>query len=104
VRLGYNVTSRNFLKENMDINLLVQRLRHGDSYTVQDGDNDPYQVNRPPNSLMIKASEVIMRQDVDMKNAIGIINNLERQLHELMEQYETLRNSSTTTTPGGTTG
>jgi hypothetical protein len=53
---------------------------------------------------MIKASEVIMRQDVDMKNAIGIINNLERQLHELMEQYETLRNSSTTTTPGGTTG
>jgi len=83
----------------MDINLLVQRLRHGDSYVVQDGDNDPFQVNRPPNSLMIKAADVIVRQDVDMKNAIGIINNLERQLDELNHQYQTLRDSSTPTTP-----
>lgn len=82
----------------MDINLLVQRLRHGDSYTVQDGDNDPYQVNRPPNSLMIKAADVILQLSNAVQQANEAANNLQRQLNELAQQYETLRNSSSTTT------
>lgn len=77
----------------MDINLLVQRLRHGDSYTVQDGDNDPYQVNNPPNHLMIKAAAVILHQDNVLKQNHEVIFNLQRQLDELTQQYETLRNS-----------
>lgn len=76
----------------MDINLLVQRLRHGDSYMVQDGDNDPYQVNNPPNHLMIKAANVIVHQDQQLQQSAGIINNLQNQLNELTQQYETLRN------------
>lgn len=75
----------------MDINLLVQRLRHGDSYVVQDGDNDPYQVNNPPNHLMIKAANVILQQDNLLKQNHEVITNLQRQLDELAQQYETLR-------------
>jgi hypothetical protein len=82
----------------MDINLLVQRLRHGDSYTVQDGDNDPYQVNRPPNHLMIKAAEVILHQDGLLKQNHEALFRLQNQLNELAQQYETLRNSSTAAT------
>lgn len=82
----------------MDINLLIQRLRHGDSYTVQDGDNDPYQVNRPPNSLMLKAADVILQLSHAVQQANEVGNNLQRQLNELSQQYETLRNSSSTTT------
>jgi len=85
----------------MDINLFVQRLKHGDSYTVQDGDNDPYLVHRPPNSLMIKAADIINQLSGHLNQSNEIINNLQRQLNEA---HETLRNSSTTTTPGGTTG
>jgi len=83
----------------MDINLLVQRLRHGDSYMVQDGDNDPYQVNNPPNHIMIKAANVILHQDNMLKQNHEIIFNLQRQLDELTQQYEALRNFSSTTTP-----
>ena len=82
----------------MDINLLVQRLRHGDSYMVQDGDNDPYQVNNPPNHLMLKAANVIMQQDGVLKQNHEVIFNLQRQLNDLAQQYETLRNSGTTPT------
>jgi uncharacterized coiled-coil protein SlyX len=100
--LGYNVTSRNFLKENMDINLLVQRLQHGDSYTVQDGDNDPYQVNTPPTHLTIKAANVITTLHNQIQQSNQALFNMQRQLEELAQAYETLRNSSTTTTPSGT--
>ena len=87
----------------MDINLLIQRLRHGDSYVVQDADGDPYQVNNPPNHLMIKAAELIMRQSNLLQQNTEVINNLQRQLNELTNQYETLRTSSTVTTPSGET-
>lgn len=85
----------------MDVNLLLQRLRHGDSYMVQDADGDPYQVNNPPNHLMIKAAEFIMRQSNQLQQNAEVINNLQRQLNELNQQYEALRNSSTPTTPSG---
>lgn len=87
----------------MDINWLVQRLRHGDSYTVQDGDNDPYQVNNPPNSLMIKAADVIVQQSNQLTQAGEALNNLQRQLEEIYAAYQTLRDSSTTTAPSGET-
>jgi 5-methylcytosine-specific restriction endonuclease McrBC regulatory subunit McrC len=80
----------------MDINLLVQRLRHGDSYVVQDGDNDPYQVNNPPNHLMVKAANVILQQDNLLKQNQEVVLNLQRQLNELAQQYETLRTLHTT--------
>ena len=86
----------------MDINLLVQRLRHGDSYTVQDGDNDPYQVNNPPNHLMIKAANVILHLDNLLKHNHETISNLQRQLDELTQQYETLRTMHATTKSSGT--
>lgn len=97
-RLGYNVHSTLNLKEIMDINLLVQRLKHGDSYTVQDGDNDPYQVNRPPNHLMIKAADVIIHMDKQLQHSSAVVNSLQNQLNELAQQYETLRTINTATT------
>jgi hypothetical protein len=88
----------------MDINLLVQRLQHGDSYMVQDGDGDPYQVNNPPNHLMIKAAAFIIQLSNQLQQNSEVIGNLQRQLNELNQQYETLRNSSTTTASSGEVG
>jgi uncharacterized coiled-coil protein SlyX len=101
--LGYNVTSTINLTEIMDINWLVQRLRHGDSYTMQDGENNPYQVNRPPNNLMIKAADVIAQLSQAVQQAHEVSINLQSQLNELTQQYETLRNSSTAPAPSGET-
>jgi hypothetical protein len=97
--LGYNVTLGNFLKENMDINWLVQRLQHGDSYTVQDADNDPYQVNTPPTHLTIKAANVIIALSNQLQQTNESMLNLQRQQEELLKQYEALRNFSSTTRP-----
>lgn len=82
----------------MDINLLVQRLKHGESYIAQNGDNGPYQVNCPPNSLMIKAANVIEQLSTHLQQQNQAVTNLQRQLNELSEQYETLRTIHTTTT------
>lgn len=81
----------------MDINWLVQKLRHGDSYTVQNGDSDPYQVNRPPNNLMIKAADVIAQLSQAVQVANEVSNNLQHQLNELTQEYEALRNSTAAT-------
>jgi hypothetical protein len=83
----------------MDINLLVQRLQHGDSYTVQDGDNDPYQVNTPPTHLTIKAANVIIALSNQLQQTNEAMLNLQRQQEELLKQYETLRNTSPTARP-----
>lgn len=88
----------------MDINLLVQRLQHGDSYTVQDGDNDPYQVSNPPNHLMIKAARVIVHLHQQLEQTAVTNSNLQRQLDELAQQYETLRNLNAAAASSGTTG
>jgi hypothetical protein len=83
----------------MDINWLVQRLQHGDSYTVQDGDNDPYQVNTPPTHLTIKAANVIIALSNQLQQTNEAMLNLQRQQEELLKQYETLRNTSPTARP-----
>jgi hypothetical protein len=80
----------------MDINWLVQRLKHGDSYTVQDGDNDPYQVHTPPTHLMIKAADAIVALHNQLQQSNEAMLNLQRQQQELLHQYETLRNFSST--------
>jgi hypothetical protein len=87
----------------MDINLLLQRLKHGDIYIAHNAEGDPYQVNRPPNSLMIKAANVILVLDQQLQQTNAVVLNLQRQLNDVNEQYETLRNSSVTTTPSGET-
>ena len=83
----------------MDINSLVQRLKHGDSYTVQDGENDPYQVNTPPTHLTIKAANVIIALSNQLQQTNEAMISLQRQQEELLTQYETLRNFSSTTRP-----
>jgi hypothetical protein len=98
--LSYNVTLCNFLKENMDINWLVQRLKHGDSYTVQDGDNDPYQVHTPPTHLTIKAADAIVALHSQLQQSNEAMLNIQRQLEELLQQYEAFRNFSSTARPG----
>jgi hypothetical protein len=87
----------------MDINLLVQRLKHGDSYLAHNAEGDPYQVNNPPNSLMIKAANVILHLDQLLQQNNAVTLNLQKQINDLTEQYETLRNSSVITTPSGET-
>ena len=82
----------------MDINIFINRLKHGDSYIIDDGNNSPYQVNNPPNHLMIKAASIILEQYTQLQNNNEIIHNLQRQINELANQYETLRNTTTTTT------
>jgi len=83
----------------MDVNLLIQRLRHGDSYIVQDGDNDPYQVTNPPNHIMIKGAEAIMQLSNQLQQSNEVILNLQRQLNELAQQYELLQKSNAVTEP-----
>lgn len=83
----------------MNINLLVQRLQNGESYTVHDALGEPYQENRPPTSLSIKAAQAIVQQSQQLQQAGEIINNLQSQLNELTEQHELLQRTKSATEP-----
>lgn len=78
----------------MDINWLIQRLRHGEIYTAQSEDGEPYQVTRPPSSLSMKAAEVIIQQNNQLQSSAEVSRNLMRQIQDLNEKYELLYKAS----------
>lgn len=88
----------------MDINWLVQRLKNGESHIINDGINEPYQVNNPPTSLSIKAAQVIERLHEHVNSVSETNLNLQRQLNSLLEEYELLRQTTTPTTTSGEAG
>lgn len=80
----------------MDINLLVQVLQNGESYTAYNAESDPYTVNKPPTQLMLKSAQVIVAQNQQLQQAGQTIQNLQNQVNELAQQLELLQTSKTT--------
>jgi uncharacterized membrane protein YgaE (UPF0421/DUF939 family) len=74
----------------MDINWLVQRLKHGEVYQAQNPEGETYQVNRPPTSISIKAADVIQQLSNQLQQNAEINQNLMRQLHDANSHLETL--------------
>jgi hypothetical protein len=80
----------------MDINILVQRLQHGESFAAQNADGEPYQVNRPPSSLSINAAKVIIALDQQVKQLNDALLNVQAQLNQLSSEYESFRTNNPT--------
>lgn len=72
----------------MDINWLVQRLKHGEVYHAQNSEGETYQVTRPPTSISIKAADVIQRLSNQLQQNAEITQNLMRQLHDANTEIE----------------
>ena len=72
----------------MDINLLVQRLQHGESYTAYNAEAEPYTVNRPPTQITLKAAQAIVNLNAQLQQAMQVIQNLQIQVNELAQQIE----------------
>jgi len=72
----------------MDINWLVQRLKHGETYNAQNAEGETYQVKRPPTSVSIKAAETIVRLDSQLQQNAEITQNLMRQLQDANAQLD----------------
>jgi hypothetical protein len=72
----------------MDINWLVQRLKHGEVYHAQNMEGDTYQVTRPPTSISIKAANVIQQLSTQLQQNAETTQNLMRQLHDANTQLE----------------
>ena len=82
----------------MDINLLVQRLQHGESFMVQN-DELHYQVNRPPSSLSINAAKAIIALDGQVKQLSAALQNVQAQLNQLFDEHESLRTNNAAVRP-----
>lgn len=78
----------------MDINWLIQRLRHGETYTAHTEEGEPYQVTRPPTSLSIKAAEVLIQQSNQLQAIAETNQALMRQTQDLNEKYEQIYKTS----------
>ena len=72
----------------MDINWLVQRLKHGETYHAQNTEGETYQVTRPPTSISIKAAAVIEQLSTHLQQNAEINQNLMRQLHDANTELE----------------
>lgn len=82
----------------MDINLLVKRLQHGESYVLHNALGEPYQENRPPTQLNIRAAETIIACEQKLQQAASIIQNLQHQITQLTEQNELLQKAKHSST------
>lgn len=72
----------------MDINWLVQRLKHGEVYHAQNSEGETYQVTRPPTSISIKAANVIEQLSTHLQQNAEINQNLMRQLENANAELE----------------
>jgi len=72
----------------MDINWLVQRLKHGEVYHAQNSEGETYQVTRPPTSTSIKAADIIQRLSDQLQQNAETTQNLMRQLHDANTELE----------------
>lgn len=81
--------------EIMDINILVQRLQHGESFAVQNAEGETHQVNRPPSSLSINAAKVIIALDQQLKQLNAALLSVQNQLNELSNEYESFKKNQT---------
>jgi hypothetical protein len=66
---------------------------------VHNAEGDPYQETRPPTALTIRAARAIVALANQTQQSNEIIANLQRQLNELVEQYELLQKANVTTEP-----
>lgn len=81
----------------MDINILVQRLQHGESFAAQNSEGDSYQINRPPSSLSVNAARAIIALNAQVEQLSAALLNVQNQLNQLSSEYELIRNNSTST-------
>lgn len=79
----------------MDINWLLQRLKHGEIYHAQNSEGDTYQVTRPPTSISIKAADVIQQLSTQLQQNAEINQNLMRQLNDANTELEFFYNQRT---------
>lgn len=86
----------NFI-EIMDVNILVQRLQHGESFMVQNSEGETYQINRPPTSLSVNAAKVILALDGQVQQLNAALLNMQGQLNQLLGEYEQIKNRTTST-------
>jgi len=84
----------------MDINLLVQRLQHGESFMVQNDIGDAHQVNRPPTSLSVNAAKTIVALAQQLEQTNAALLNVQAQLNQLSGEYEQIKNQHTDTSTG----
>lgn len=82
----------------MDINILVQRLQHGESFQVQNSEGESYQVNRPPSQLSINAAKAIITLHGQVEQLSTSMLSLQNQLNELSNEYESFKKNQTTST------
>ena len=81
----------------MDINILVQRLQHGESFAVQNDEGDTHQLNRPPSSLSINAAKAIIALDQQVQQLSASLLSVQNQLNELSNEYESFKKNNTVT-------
>ena len=81
----------------MDINILVQRLQHGERFAAQNSEGDSYQINRPPSSLSVNAARAIIALNAQVEQLSAALLNVQNQLNQLSSEYELIRNNSTST-------
>jgi hypothetical protein len=82
----------------MDINILVQRLQHGESFQAYNCHGEPYQVNHPPSHLSINAAKVIVALNAQVEQLSTSMLSIQNQLNELSDEYESFKKNQTTST------
>jgi|VirMetMinimDraft_7_1064189.scaffolds.fasta_scaffold54195_6 hypothetical protein len=75
----------------MDNRILINTLRNGYGYEVNDEEMEPYQVSVPPTRYTIQAANLLEKVLPQLEMCVERINQLQQELADQVQESERLR-------------
>ena len=73
----------NIRRATINHDILIQALKHGESYVVNDGVGEPQQVVRPPNKYMLAAAKVIEQLITQLQHQQNVLMQMQHERDEM---------------------
>lgn len=75
----------------MNHDILINILKNGETYTINDGENPPYQVPRPPTKYTIAAADLIVKLLGQLQNDQVYLAQLQRERDEAYNELNFIK-------------
>lgn len=79
----------------MDVNWLINQLKHGQANTFQKEDGTVYQEINPPSKLHLNAARLIEQLANQLEHSKAVERNLMKQINDLYEEINQLQRNKT---------
>ncbi len=83
----------------MDYTILINILKNGSSYTVENDESEAVHVSQPPTRHTIAAANALLKLIPQLNNSISRITQLQQELEQALAENERIRKLIINTQP-----